>query len=208
VAQTERVQADSDIDPVMREFLREWRKNTASEQNVPAYVVLHDTTLDQICRMRPASIDGLMQITGIGERKAELYGRQILDALKRFANGARATIATDKKITPSEETMRLIEDGKTLDEIAVIRGRQRSTIVSMVSDLVERGLLEFDGSWVADERHMKIETVAAELGLERYSPIKEALPADYTYDEIRLVVASLRRRRLDKGDDQSLAATT
>ena len=49
---------------------------------------MHDTTLDEICRVRPGSIGGLLQITGIGERKAELYGRQILDALKRFRRGS------------------------------------------------------------------------------------------------------------------------
>ena len=88
----------------------------------------------------------------------------------------------------------MIEEGKTLDEIAVIRGRRRSTIVSMVSDLVERGLVEFHESWVAEDRQRKIEAAAADLGLERFTPIKEALPEDFTYDEIRLVVANLRRR--------------
>ena len=99
----------------------------------------------------------------------------------------------------------MIEDGKTLDEIAVIRGRRRSTIVSMVSDLVERGLLEFQESWVAEDRQRRIEAATSNLGLERFSPIKEALPEDFTYDEIRLVVANLRRRR---SGDQSMAAAT
>jgi ATP-dependent DNA helicase RecQ len=201
-------QEDSDLDPFLRDFLREWRKDAANQQNVPAFVVLHDTTLDQICRRRPASIADLKLITGIGERKAELYGKQILDALKRFKEGARASVVADKKITPSEETMRLIEKGKTLDEIAVIRGRRRSTIVSMVSDLVERGLLEYDESWVSQDRQEKIELAVADLGTERYSPIKEALPEEFTYDEIRLVVAKVRRQRMDSGNNQSLAATT
>ncbi len=184
----------SDVDPNLREFLREWRRETAKEQNVPAYVVMHDTTLDEICRARPGSIGGLLQITGIGERKAEMYGRQILDALKRFRDGSRAA-APDKKITPSEETILLIEQGKTLDEIAAIRGRRRSTIVSMVSDLVERGLVEFQRGWVEQDRQREIEAAAANLGLERITPVKEALPPDFTFDEIRLVVANLRRRR-------------
>ena len=153
---------------------------------------MHDTTLDEICRARPETIAGLLRIAGIGERKAEKYGRQILDALKEFAGGSRAA-AQDKKITPSEETIQLIEQGKTLDEIAVIRGRRRSTIVSMVSDLVERGLLEFQEDWIAEDRQRKIEAATANLGLERFSPIKDALPEDFTYDEIRLVVAKLRR---------------
>jgi len=77
------------VDPNLREFLREWRRETAREQNVPAYIVMHDTTLDEICQVRPRSIDGLLQVSGIGERKAELYGRQILDVLERFREGAR-----------------------------------------------------------------------------------------------------------------------
>ncbi len=196
------VQELSGVDANLREFLREWRRETASVQNVPAYVVMHDTTIEEICRVRPGSIGGLLHITGIGERKAELYGRQILGALKRFRDGARAA-APEKKITPSEETMQLIEQGKTLDEIAVIRGRRRSTIVSMVSDLVERGLLEFQNSWVEEDRQRQIEAAAGKLGLEKFTPIKEALPPDFTYDEIRLVVANLRRR-----GGQSMAAAT
>jgi len=197
------IQEVSDVDPDLREFLREWRRETAKEQNVPAYVVMHDTTLDEICRARPGSIGGLLHITGIGERKAELYGREILDALKRFHDGARAS-TPDKKITPSEETILLIEQGKSLDEIATIRGRRLSTIVSMVSDLVERGLVEFQVSWVDQHRQGEIETAAANLGLERITPVKEALPPDFTFDEVRLVVANLRRRR----GGQAVAAAT
>lgn len=82
--------APAEIDPALREFLREWRRATAKQQNVPAYVVLHDTTLDEICLYRPGTIAALLQISGIGERKAELYGDKILAALRRFRSGGRA----------------------------------------------------------------------------------------------------------------------
>jgi len=124
--------------------------------------------------------------------------------LKRFRGGQRAAVP-DKKIAPSEWTIQLVEQGKTLDEIATIRDRRRSTIVSMVSDLVERGLLEFQNSWVEENRQKQIEAVAVNLGLkEIYTPIKAALPPDFTYDEIRLVVANLRRR----GGDNSFSVAT
>jgi ATP-dependent DNA helicase RecQ len=195
--------AASQVDSDLRDFLREWRRETAKEQNTPAFVVMHDTTLDGICRARPGSLRELLLITGIGERKAELYGRQILDVVARFRAGARAA-STDKRITPSEETMRLIADGKTLDEIAIMRGRRRSTVVSLVSDLVERGLVEFQEDWVEADRRKQIEAVATSLGMERFSPIKDALPPEFTYDEIRLVVAYLRRGL----GGQSLAASS
>lgn len=199
-----RMQAALEVDSDLRDFLREWRRQTAHEQGVAAFLVMHDTTLDGICRARPTSIRELLMITGIGERKAELYGHQILDALKRFQTGDRAT-APNKKSSPSEETIRLIEEGKNLDEIAAIRGRRRSTIVSMVSDLVERGLVEFKHEWVEQARQAEIETAALNVGLGQFTPIKEALPPDFSYDEIRLVVANLRRRR---GDTEPVAAAT
>src|SRR5467141_4227327 len=183
----------SDIDSELREYLREWRRETAMQQNTPAFVVMHDTTLDEICRIRPRSVRELLQVSGIGERKAELYGQQILDALRRFDKGSRSTPVPEKKVTPAAETMRLLAEGRTFDEIAAIRGRLRSTIVSMVSDLVERGEVQFQPGWVEQDKQKMIEEVCGRLGLERLGPIKEALPPEFAYEHIRLVVARLRR---------------
>ncbi len=64
----------------MREYLRQWRRTVAKERGVSAFVVLYDATLEEICRRRPTSIAALLQINGIGERKAEMYGQELLDA--------------------------------------------------------------------------------------------------------------------------------
>jgi ATP-dependent DNA helicase RecQ len=81
--------------PELREYLREWRRTTAKEQGVPAFVVMHDTTLDELCRLRPASPAALLEVSGIGERKLEMYGRQILEALDKF-RGAQNKMAAGK----------------------------------------------------------------------------------------------------------------
>ena len=65
--------------------LREWRRDTAKEQSIPAFTVLHDTTLDELCSKRPRSLAALLRVHGIGERKAEKYGQEILKILKDFA---------------------------------------------------------------------------------------------------------------------------
>ena len=191
----------SDIDPDLHAFLREWRREMAKQQNIPAFVVMHDTTLDEICRTRPISLAGLLQISGIGERKAELYGRPILDALRRFCSGARAAVVPEKRLKPAEETVRLLAEGRTLDEIARIRGRQRSTIVSMVSDLVERGEVNFQPGWVDQEKQVRIEDACARLGLDKLTPLRNVLPPEITFEEIRLVVA--RRRRQQSNSEES-----
>jgi ATP-dependent DNA helicase RecQ len=84
------VNAVADIDPDLREYLREWRRAAAKEQGVPAFVVMHDSALDEICRKRPDSIAALLKISGFGEYKAALYGPRIFEALQQFRDGTRA----------------------------------------------------------------------------------------------------------------------
>jgi ATP-dependent DNA helicase RecQ len=73
----------------LREYLREWRRDRAKKQGMPAFIVMHDTTLDAICLQQPESMKEVGRIPGIGEKKLELYGQEILDALRRFRGGAR-----------------------------------------------------------------------------------------------------------------------
>lgn len=181
----------------LREYLREWRRTMAREKNVPAYIVLHDSSLEEICRRRPKFYAELLEIPGIGERKAEIYGQPILDALEKFRCGDRAG-GVERKTKPADETLRLLSEGKTLEEIAQIRGRQLSTIVGAVANLLETGQVEFRSEWVSQEKQSVIGAACARLGFERLKPLKDILPPEVTYDEIRLIVGRLRREQAQK----------
>jgi ATP-dependent DNA helicase RecQ len=186
----------SDADQELRDYLREWRRSMAKEQGVPAYVVLHDTSLDEICQMQPNSIGELLNVTGIGERKAAMYGTPILAALRRYREGARVEARPGKKTAPALETLRLLAEGKTLEEIAQTRGRQLSTVVNAVAALVETGQVEFQPGWIDRNKQAVIEAACVHVDvtkLERLKPLKDALPPEITYEEIRLVLARLRR---------------
>jgi ATP-dependent DNA helicase RecQ len=71
-------------DHALVEHMREWRRLAAKRSGVPAYVILHDSTMEEICRRHPSSTVELLDIAGIGNRKAELYGAEIFSALKAF----------------------------------------------------------------------------------------------------------------------------
>ena len=186
--------AAGDVDPDLREYLREWRRSTAKESGTPAFIIMHDTSLDALCRRRPQSLEELLQVPGFGERKAELYGEQILEALKSYGAGERAVGTLEPRSKPAEETMQLLAQGRTLPEIAEIRGRQLSSVIAMVADMVQRGEIEFEPRWLGDEKRAKIEEACARLGVERLRTLKDALPEEITFDEIRLVAARLRRQ--------------
>jgi ATP-dependent DNA helicase RecQ len=63
------------------EALRAWRRRTAQAQNVPAYVIFQDTTLHALVSLQPASLEELAAIPGIGARKLERYGDELLAVL-------------------------------------------------------------------------------------------------------------------------------
>jgi ATP-dependent DNA helicase RecQ len=77
--QAEALPAALDGDAQARfEALRAFRAEVARERNLPAYVVFHDATLREIARARPASLAALGKVNGVGERKLEAYGQDIL----------------------------------------------------------------------------------------------------------------------------------
>jgi len=178
----------------LREYLREWRRRMAKEKSVPAYIVLHDSSLEEICRRQPKFFAELLEIPGIGERKAELHGQEILNALEKFRHGGRAS-ATESKAKPADETLRWLGEGRTLEEIAQTRGRQVSTIVSAVANLLETGQVEFQTGWVSTEKQSIIAAACVKVGMDRLKALKDMLPPEITYDEIRLMVARLRREQ-------------
>lgn len=72
----------SDADQEVFERLRAWRAGAAKEQGVPAYVVFHDATLRAVATERPADLDALSGISGVGQAKLDRYGEGILAALR------------------------------------------------------------------------------------------------------------------------------
>jgi len=71
-----------DVDPELRARLRSWRSDVARERGVPAYVVLHDATIDGIVRAWPTTLDELRNVPGIGDKKLEHYGDELLRIIR------------------------------------------------------------------------------------------------------------------------------
>jgi len=182
-------------DRELRRFLQEWRRDTAKQMQVPAYVVMHDSSLDDLCLVEPQTLAQLRQVSGFGQKKVEAYGQQILDVLRRFRAGARVSDPGEPKVSkPAEETLRLLRAGRTFEEIAQLRGRRVSAVISLIADMIERGDTQFQPSWFTPEKYDQIAQACRQLGTDRLKPIKDALPPDTTYEEIKLVAAHLRSR--------------
>ncbi len=69
------------VDSGLYEALRLWRLAEAKGQGIPPYVIFHDSVLRDLAALRPASLDELAQVKGVGASKLERYGRLVLGVL-------------------------------------------------------------------------------------------------------------------------------
>lgn len=72
------------------ERLRTWRIETATSAGVPAFVVFTDATLTAIAEQRPRDLAALAEVSGVGDRKLEIYGAAVLDIMAGTPDGEHA----------------------------------------------------------------------------------------------------------------------
>lgn len=85
-------QAATQVDVSLREYMRNWRRDIAKMKDVPAFVVMHDTSLEELCQRKPRTLEELREVPGFGKRKIEVYGGDILSALRSYLADAQPSI--------------------------------------------------------------------------------------------------------------------
>jgi uncharacterized protein YpbB len=130
-----------------------------------------------------------------------VYGDAILQVLREFDGGKHAPAPVEHKQSAAEETLRMLGQGKTLEEIAQVRDRQVATIVSTVATLIESGRVELRPEWISPGAQPHIEQACTKVGAERLAEIKAIVPAFISYNDVRLVVAHVRAQK--RADEKS-----
>ena len=70
------------VDRDLFERLRALRLTVARARGVPPYVIFHDTTLRELARTKPTSIEALRHVYGVGAKKADELGPAVLEAIR------------------------------------------------------------------------------------------------------------------------------
>jgi len=191
--------------------LKNIRRDIALHENVPPYVILSDATLQEIATYLPQSLDELRLISGFGDIKLARYGREFLLPVKTFCekNGLTSKI---KQKSPKRErkaksdgsgngnkssdtaftSFTLYKAGKTVEQIAAERGLATTTIEGHLSFYIYNGAIDI-AEMVSEDKKLKIQDVVESYGSDKLSPLKEVLGDDYTYGEIKAVIAWMRK---------------
>ncbi len=209
--------ADDVGHPELFEELRRWRAAKAAEEDVPAYRILHQRVLIQIAVLLPATLSDLRKVKGIGKRLAERYGEELVAMVSAYrekhdiqevilpqpSGGAKKP--DREKPWPGHKDTRsisfdLLQQGLSIPEIARKRGLAVSTIEGHMVRFIEQGELAID-TVLAPERREVIEKKIQEMPDRPFGEIKKSLRDEYSYGEIKMVMAHLRHRKT--GDKES-----
>lgn len=171
------------------ERLRVLRQKIALEENIPAYLIFSDATLHEIVEERPLTDDDFIHISGVGNRKLEVYGDIFMNEIRAFNKEKKANKEDTYKVT-----YELYQEGLSIDEIAEKRNLKSQTIFSHIAKLYADGkpINIFD---FIDEK--EVETVKkAKIHLENPEGLKtyfDHFEEKMDYHKIRLALAILEK---------------
>ena len=94
----------TDNDWPLFKMLREWRSELSKEEGVPPYVICNNMQLARITVLRPASLNALQTVDGIGKAKIEKYGKVILQKIASFGQSVGDDIENNDENDSKEDT--------------------------------------------------------------------------------------------------------
>ncbi len=185
--------------------LREWRNAGAVEKGVPVYMVLGQKAMVEISNTLPASFKALLEIKGMGKKKVQQYGQEILEIIEEYCVEKNIPFTPDtrmpepekkeKKIPSKKITFDLLKSGKNLSEVAAERNLAISTIEAHLCEYVETGELDIfsliDEEVIADVTLFFSKNPLATSLTEA----KQALDETISYGQIKLVQSYLKRKQ-------------
>jgi ATP-dependent DNA helicase RecQ len=189
------------------ENLKQVRTIFARGENVPPYVVFSDATLVEMATYLPQNEMELRKISGVGELKLEKYGADFLEVIRDYCTdnnlGSRIDLKSPKREQKSRTkrdangkdtfrtTLEMFQNGMSISEIAGARELSKQTIETHLVRFIPTGEIKIED--LVQEN--KIEAIRNALvkfsDSNALSPIKEHLGDDYTYGEIRAVLATM-----------------
>lgn len=187
------------------DILRELRYKISDQKNLPPYIIFHDSTLKEMAVYFPQNKEEFLAIKGVGDKKYKSYGEEFINLIEDYiekkginVNEIRRKaskrlntqpIGEKSDLNRYEQTYNCYLEGLSLQEIAVKRNLTQGTIINHLKRCEKSGQKVDWSRFIDDpEKEHKILAIIDKLGGERLKPIKEALPEDISYDDIKLVI--------------------
>ena len=204
------------------DLLRALRREIASEEGVPPYIVFGDNTLKEMSIRMPINENQLSDIGGVGEKKILKYGDKFLNKIREYVKlnnievqwesglklnkedveeKFKKSTRKDGKKKSFEITIDMLREGEKFHTIAKEREISVTTILSHIQQYLEEGNkidfeIDFDSLFSKKEEKLVLDAID-KVGYSKLKPIKENLQEDVSYEKIRFIVTKLTINNLN-----------
>ncbi|MEO8943887.1 MAG: helix-turn-helix domain-containing protein [Ginsengibacter sp.] len=199
-------QASSDVPNVeLFDNLKHWRDGVVEETGMPIYMVANQNALKEIATYLPFTKKDLMKLSGFGKVKAEKYGDEILDAVQDYCsrNNLESNMS-EKEANPKRErkeksleektptnilSFNLYKEGKSIAEIAKERNLSTETIEGHLAPFISSKQININ-DLLSVKKQLLIKKAIETCGRSSIKTLKDNLPVDISYGEIRMVLTA------------------
>ncbi len=181
--------------------LKNWRSLIAEENNTDEYMILPRKAMAELIKYLPTSIVELQSIKGIGSKKMQQFGTDIIEIISSYCernnvDKPKIEIKNKKpkveKINSKKMSFDLYKSGKTIDEIAIERKMVKSTIEGHLAYFIGIGELSVFEFITKD----KVDIIAEcfnKLQTKSLTEVFKSLKEKFSYGDLRLVLKHLER---------------
>ena len=197
-------------DEVLFERLRALRKQLADERSVPSYIIFSDVSLRQMARIYPTSDKDFSRISGVGEKKLREFGAVFMaEVAAHLQTNARQIFADDSFVTPAapvapqrskltdtvRETLHFFKQGKSVADIARLRGFKDSTIYTHLEEAIRAGEAVNINALLDTQAQHDIGAAFTRFGFGNLMGAVESLGGRYNHGQLRIYRAAKQMNR-------------
>lgn len=193
--------------PELYHLLRNKRDSVCEEKNMPVYLIAGAVTLNEMALYLPQTMEELNRISGFGPAKTKQFGEGFLSIIRHYCDqhNLRTNIdakpikvkrrekAIEIKTDTKTASFTLFKEGKTIEEIAIERNMSVGTIEGHLAYFVTIGEIDINTIIPGDKQEL-VKSAVEKYGVLSNKMLKENLPDDITYGQIRMVIASLKSK--------------
>jgi GTPase SAR1 family protein len=184
--------------------LKAWRDKKAREMNLPHYMILPQSTMASLTNFMPQSLPALKQIKGMGKKKSEKFGDELLSIVNLYCleNNIEPPVQrVAEKVTPAKAkadtkliSYNLFKTGKSVLQIAEERNMAESTVEGHLAHYVGTGDISVS-EFVSPDMVALIASHFKDKGDYHIGPVKAALGEQVSWSELRFVMKHLEHVR-------------
>lgn len=190
----------STVDDELFNILKDLRKKISKQKNLPPFVIFQDPSLEDMAIQYPITFEEMQSIAGVGHGKAQRYGKEFIEIIKRYVEEKDILRPQDMvvKSVVNKSGLKVyiiqsIDRKKSLDDIADARNLEMNDLLKEIESIVQSGTklnLNYYINEVLDEDHQQdiFDYFRDEAETESIEAAQKELGEDeYTEEDIRLM---------------------